>query len=66
MVKPSVGVRLLSVRWRSCWTAAGPESPRRRGGTSRAAPVMLGTLSVRVDPSAERMAIDSALEVGAG
>jgi Universal stress protein family len=32
---------------------------------SRALPVLLGTLSVRVDPSAERMAIDSALEAGA-
>jgi len=32
---------------------------------SRALPVMLATLSVRVDPSAERMAIDSALETGA-
>src|ERR1700689_3369205 len=31
---------------------------------SRALPVLLGTLSVRVDPSAERMAIDSALEAG--
>jgi hypothetical protein len=29
---------------------------------SRAGPVLLATLSVRVDPSAERMAIDSALE----
>jgi hypothetical protein len=28
-------------------------------------PVLLGTLSVRVDPSAERMAIDTALELGA-
>jgi hypothetical protein len=28
-------------------------------------PVLLGTLSVRVDPSAERVAIDSALETGA-
>ncbi len=28
-------------------------------------PVLLGTLSVRVDPSAERVAIDAALEVGA-
>jgi Universal stress protein family len=27
-------------------------------------PVVLGTLSVRVDPSAERMALDTALEVG--
>jgi len=31
---------------------------------SRALPVLLGTLSVRVDPRAERMAIDSALEAG--
>jgi nucleotide-binding universal stress UspA family protein len=29
-----------------------------------ARPVLLGTLSVRVDPSAERMALDSALEAG--
>lgn len=29
-----------------------------------ARPVVLGTLSVRVDPSAERMAIDTALEAG--
>lgn len=28
-------------------------------------PVVLGTLSVRFDPSAERMAVDSALETGA-
>lgn len=28
-------------------------------------PVLLGTLSVRVDPNAERMAVESALEVGA-
>ena len=34
-----------------------PRSPSR--------PVLLGTLSVRVDPTAERMAIDTALEVGA-
>jgi hypothetical protein len=33
-----------------------------RGSPSR--PVLLGTLSVRVDPTAERMAIDTALEVG--
>jgi nucleotide-binding universal stress UspA family protein len=33
-------------------------------GPTRARPVVLGTLSVRVDPSAERMAIDSALEAG--
>ena len=31
----------------------------------RRRPVVLATLSVRVDPRAERMAIDSALEVGA-
>jgi hypothetical protein len=31
---------------------------------SPSGPVLLGTLSVRVDPSAERMAIDAALEVG--
>ncbi|MGN6167400.1 MAG: universal stress protein [Solirubrobacteraceae bacterium] len=31
----------------------------------RRRPVLLATLSVRVDPRAERMAIDSALEVGA-
>lgn len=38
-------------------TSAGPELTRAR-------PVVLATLSVRVDPSAERMAIDSALEAG--
>ena len=31
---------------------------------TRARPVILATLSVRVDPTAERMAIDSALEAG--
>lgn len=31
---------------------------------TRARPVLLATLSVRVDPTAERMAIDSALEAG--
>ena len=31
---------------------------------TRARPVVLATLSVRVDPTAERMAIDSALEAG--
>jgi nucleotide-binding universal stress UspA family protein len=30
----------------------------------RARPVVLGTLAVRVDPSAERMALESALEAG--
>jgi nucleotide-binding universal stress UspA family protein len=34
------------------------------GIPTRARPVVLATLSVRVDPSAERMAIDSALEAG--
>jgi len=33
-------------------------------GDTRARPVILATLSVRVDPSAERMAIESALEAG--
>ena len=32
------------------------------GSPTRARPVLLATLQVRVDPSAERMAIDSALE----
>jgi len=36
-----------------------------RDGSSRSRPV-LGTLSVRVAPDAERMAIDTALELGAG
>ena len=36
-----------------------------REARSPARPVLLGTLSVRVDPSAERMAIDTALEAGA-
>ena len=31
---------------------------------SQARPVLLGTLSVRVDPTAERMAFDSALDAG--
>lgn len=34
------------------------------GEPTRARPVVLATLSVRVDPSAERMALDSALEAG--
>jgi nucleotide-binding universal stress UspA family protein len=34
------------------------------GEPTGARPVVLATLSVRVDPSAERMAIDSALEAG--
>ena len=36
----------------------------RGGAQTRSRPVVLGTLSVRVDPSAERMAIDSAIEAG--
>jgi hypothetical protein len=34
-------------------------------GRSRASPVLLATLSVRIDPRAEAMAVDNALEVGA-
>jgi nucleotide-binding universal stress UspA family protein len=33
-------------------------------GPTQARPVVLATLSVRVDPSAERMALDSAVEAG--
>src|SRR5215208_2059893 len=41
------------------------EGRTERGGEgTRKRPVVLGTLSVRVDPSAERMAIDSAVEAG--
>ena len=41
------------------------EGRTERGGDAAASrPVVLGTLSVRIDPSAERMAIDSALEAG--
>jgi nucleotide-binding universal stress UspA family protein len=36
----------------------------RVGEGTRSRPVVLGTLSVRIDPSAERMAIDSAIEAG--
>jgi nucleotide-binding universal stress UspA family protein len=35
------------------------------GRAARSRPVLLATLSVRVDPSAERMAIETALELGA-
>jgi hypothetical protein len=35
------------------------------GSRSPSRPVLLATLSVRIDPSAERVAIDAALEVGA-
>lgn len=38
-----------------------PASPRAPAGGR---PVVLGTLSVRIDPSAERMAVDSALDAG--
>jgi hypothetical protein len=41
-----------------------PAAGRTAAGRSRARPVVLATLSVRVDPSAERMAVDSALEAG--
>src|SRR5438270_7423846 len=40
----------------------GTPSPPATGGPAR--PVMLATLSVRVDANAERMAIESALEAG--
>src|SRR5690349_12224208 len=39
-------------------TASGPPD----AGRARKRPVVLATLSVRVDPSAERMALDSALD----
>jgi nucleotide-binding universal stress UspA family protein len=39
--------------------------PRGTAAEARRPPVVLGTLSVRVDPSAEEMAIASALEAGA-
>src|SRR5437763_1524288 len=41
--------------------APGPATGERQSKR----PVVLATLSVRVDPTAERMALDSALEVGA-
>jgi nucleotide-binding universal stress UspA family protein len=40
------------------------EVANSRANATRARPVVLATLSVRVDPSAERMALDSALEAG--
>jgi hypothetical protein len=40
--------------------SAGPPAT----GRERARPVVLGTLAVRVDPSAERVALESALEAG--
>jgi nucleotide-binding universal stress UspA family protein len=39
-------------------------SAQPNAGPTKARPVVLATMSVRVDPSAERMAIDSALEAG--
>jgi hypothetical protein len=41
-----------------------PATGRTDSAHTRASPVLLATLSVRIDPSAERMAIDSALEAG--
>ena len=46
----------------------GSDAPDPRWGRARDAaprPIVLATLSVRVDPDAERMAIESALETGA-
>jgi hypothetical protein len=40
--------------------SVAPPTPER----GRVGPVVLGTLSVRVDPTAERMALESALEAG--
>jgi nucleotide-binding universal stress UspA family protein len=40
-------------------------SPPPPGGAVTPRPVVLATLSVRVEPSAERMAIDTAVETGA-
>jgi hypothetical protein len=46
--------------------SARPTTPPPVGASrpTRVRPVVLATLSVRVDPTAERMAIDSALEAG--
>ena len=38
--------------------------PARGADEGRARPVILGTLSVRIDPAAERFALESALEAG--
>jgi hypothetical protein len=46
-------------------TREAPPKARAAPQPTRVRPVVLATLSVRVDPSAERMAIDSALEAGA-
>jgi nucleotide-binding universal stress UspA family protein len=43
----------------------GEGRTERAAQASRARPVVLATLQVRVDPSAERMAIDSAIDAGA-
>ncbi len=44
-------------------TAALPEVP---ASPTKTRPVLLATLAIRVDPSAERMALESALEAGVG
>src|SRR5437763_15055176 len=46
-------------------SSEGTSEPPPTADATRRRPVVLATLSVRVDPRAERMAIDSALEVGA-
>ena len=46
-------------------THEAPPQAGVRPPPTRVRPVVLATMSVRVDPSAERMAIDSALEAGA-
>jgi nucleotide-binding universal stress UspA family protein len=46
-------------------TRAAPPDAGLEKPPTRVRPVVLATLSVRVDPSAERMAIESALEAGA-
>ena len=43
-------------------TREADQAPAAQAGPR---PVVLATFSVRIDPSAERMAFDSALEVGA-
>jgi nucleotide-binding universal stress UspA family protein len=45
-------------------TAAGPSAPASDAASSPR-PVLLATLSVRVEPRAERLACDSALDTGA-
>jgi len=46
-------------------TREAPPALAAERSPTRVRPVVLATLSVRVDPSAERMAVDSALEAGA-